>query len=207
MMFELYGSIYGGWVVDLELIPQNSTIISAGVGEDISFDLAMIEKRNVNVIGIDPTKKSHDFIEKTKPKNFQLIKKALWNKKETITLYKNRIDAYVSESVLESHSFTNKKQSYETETITLPELLEKHKNVSVIKMDVEGAEYEIIESLIELSIPQLCVEFHHFCSDKTLQDTINAINKLKELGYNYRVPKGDHNKLIELTFIHKTAFS
>lgn len=206
-MFELYGNLYGGWVVDLELIPQNSTIISAGVGEDISFDLAMIEKRNVNVIGIDPTKKSHDFIEKTKPKNFQLIKKALWSKKETITLYKNRIDAYVSESVLESHSFANKKQSYQTDTITLPELLEKHKNVSVIKMDVEGAEYEVIESLTELSVPQLCVEFHHFCSNKTLQDTINAINKLKELGYNYRTPKGDPNKLLELTFVHKTAFS
>lgn len=206
-MFELYGTIYGGWVVDLELIPSKSTIISAGVGEDISWDLEMIKHRDVKVIGVEPTEKSHKFIEKHQPKNFELLKKALWAKKEKITLYKNRVDAYVSESVLESHSFANKQESYEAETITIPELLEKHKNVSVLKMDVEGAEYEIIENLQELSIPQVCVEFHHFCSDKTFQDTLNAVNKMKELGYSYRVPKGEPNKLLELTFVHNTAFS
>ena len=31
--FELVGTQYGGWCVSLDLIPEGSTVISAGVGE------------------------------------------------------------------------------------------------------------------------------------------------------------------------------
>jgi hypothetical protein len=45
MAIELLGTDYGGWLIDLDLIPRGSTIISAGVGEDISFDLEQCIKK------------------------------------------------------------------------------------------------------------------------------------------------------------------
>ena len=41
--FNYMGSDYGGWSLSPDLIPESSTIISAGVGEDITFDLHLKE--------------------------------------------------------------------------------------------------------------------------------------------------------------------
>lgn len=52
------GSDYGGWyyIDDNELF--NSQIISAGLGEDASFDIELINKYNCKVISVDPTPKA-----------------------------------------------------------------------------------------------------------------------------------------------------
>ena len=47
---QYLGTEYGGWLVDLDLIPERSTIVSAGIGEDISFDLELIRQKRCNVI-------------------------------------------------------------------------------------------------------------------------------------------------------------
>ena len=99
------GTEYGGWLVDLSLIPERSTIISAGIGEDISFDLELIKQRRCNIIGVDPTPKSHLFIEKQNTlTNFLLVKKALDSESgKKIKMYKNSNPNHVSESILPSH--------------------------------------------------------------------------------------------------------
>ena len=105
MNFQLIGTEYGGWLLDLDWVPENSTIISAGVGEDISFDTYLINNKNCNIIGIDPTLKSHRFIESQEDlQNFVLIKSALTaTDNDVITLYKNKNDDHVSESILQNH--------------------------------------------------------------------------------------------------------
>lgn len=57
------GTPYGGWeFIDKNL--YNSTIISAGIGEDISFDVEFINKYDAKVILIDPTPRSIEHINK-----------------------------------------------------------------------------------------------------------------------------------------------
>ena len=51
------GSDYGGWWVPLDL-PVGSFCVSAGVGEDITFDLEIIETFDCSVLAIDPTPKA-----------------------------------------------------------------------------------------------------------------------------------------------------
>ena len=81
-------------------------------------------------------------------------------------------------------------------------LINEYDNVSVVKMDIEGSEYSVIESLVEVPscVRQFCVEFHHFCTDKTIEDTKNAISKLKSLGFDSFVEKPSDKQLSELTF-------
>jgi len=53
------GTIYGGWYLPEDIdLDENSIIYSGGVGEDISFDLALQHKYNCNMYLIDPTKKA-----------------------------------------------------------------------------------------------------------------------------------------------------
>ena len=57
------GSKYGGWdFIETESL-LNSTMISAGVGTDISFDVEMMQKYKTKVIFIDPTPTALDHLE------------------------------------------------------------------------------------------------------------------------------------------------
>jgi FkbM family methyltransferase len=207
MSFNLYGTNYGGWVVDLDLIPNGSTIISAGVGEDISFDLEMISKRQCNVIGIDPTPKSHRFIEDQRGlTNYELVKEALHTTSgDILQMYKNTRDDHVSESILPDHRSVKDFDSYYTSTVSLSSLFEKYKNISVIKMDIEGAEYDILRDISDIpsTVKQMCVEFHHFCTNKTIDDTKIIIDIIKALGFENYVEKPHSKSLSEITFWRK----
>ena len=149
MAFNLVGTEYGGWMIDMDLIPEGSTIVSAGVGEDISFDRVLIKEKKCKVIGIDPTLKSHVFIDNQRDlENYTLIKKALDSAHDdVIRLYKNRIPRHVSESVLTSHHSVSAFESYYTDTINLSSIFKTYSDISVIKMDIEGSEYKVIDAL------------------------------------------------------------
>ncbi|EJK67712.1 hypothetical protein THAOC_11220 [Thalassiosira oceanica] len=51
------GTDYGGWAFDEKLVGSSPVVYSFGLGEDISWDAAMIEKYNVRLFGFDPTPK------------------------------------------------------------------------------------------------------------------------------------------------------
>lgn len=51
------GTKYGGWAFDEKLAGPSPVVYSFGLGEDISWDAAMIEKYNVRLFGFDPTPK------------------------------------------------------------------------------------------------------------------------------------------------------
>jgi FkbM family methyltransferase len=59
-----------------------------------------------------------------------------------------------------------------------------HDHLDLLKMDIEGAEYEVIRDLAAHPVPitQLLVEFHHGEFGHALEDTRQAINALDALG-------------------------
>lgn len=200
------GSEYGGWVVAPELIPFGSTVISAGVGEDITFDAMLMEHKKCAVVGIDPTPKAREYAAGHSPRAFTFLNRALWHEdNREILMFKNKNPEHVSESVLSTHNGISNADSYPARTIAIETVLQKFRNVSVLKMDVEGAEYEVLPRLRALTVPQLCVEFHHFCSDRTIDDTRNCIAHLQRLGYTYIYDANKGRPLTEVTFIHETC--
>ena len=52
---EFLGSDYGGWCICPENLTADSVVYSFGVGEDISFDLALIERFGLRVMLLIPT--------------------------------------------------------------------------------------------------------------------------------------------------------
>jgi FkbM family methyltransferase len=206
---EYLGTEYGGWLVDLDLIPERSTIVSAGIGEDISFDLELIKQKRCNIIGVDPTPKSHSFIERQNMlTNFLLVKKALDSESDKeIKMYKNSNPNHVSESILPSHFSVKKGESYLAKTISLQNIFEKYDDISLIKMDIEGSEYNVLNSLetIPASVKQMCIEFHHFCTDHNMDDTHKVISLLKDFGFKKHYMNNIHSShpWAELTFVRE----
>jgi FkbM family methyltransferase len=177
-----FGTDYGGWTVDLDHIKDGDTIIDAGLGEDITFPLELQQKREVFVVGVDPTEKSIKHVKEIDPAGFELLECAIAPEGvKTITMHKNTNPNWVSESAMSTHSSVGE-DTYEAQCISFKELREKYDNIAVIKMDIEGSEYDCLEECV--GIKQICVEFHHFCmEDKSQADTEALIQKMKEHGY------------------------
>ncbi len=77
----------------------------------------------------------------------------------------------------------------QVEMISLPSLLERArcKQVDLLKVDIEGAEWDVLGSLTEREariIRQISVEFHDFMDPELRPRTESCIARLKELGYS-----------------------
>jgi len=194
----------GSHFIDMDLVPENSVIISVGIGRDVSFDNALIKQKHCFVVGIDPTNLSEKFINNIKDEkfisNFKFIKKALYGEKDKKLRIGSRAWSLLAK---ESETF------YEVQPITLKEVLEEYPNPSVLKLDIEGSEYSVIDSVDKIDIPQVAVEFHHWLGDRaswshgqidnpyTLEDTKRCIKKLEDMGYRVAHVEGSENRQIE----------
>jgi FkbM family methyltransferase len=73
--------------------------------------------------------------------------------------------------------------------------------IDLLKMDIEGFEYEIIDQFLDQRIPvrQLCVEFHPWLAPgRTFGRTLKTIAKLYRAGYRiiYK-QRGDHSFVLK----------
>lgn len=207
LKFQRAGTQFGGYYICLDLIEKKSNVISAGVGSDTSFDEFLCRNKDCGIIAIDPTECAAKAIRKNSLNIIEFINKPLTKlNREIIKMYKRKPEKQgVSESKFYDPLFLQE-DYYEIESVSLDFLLKKYRNISVLKMDIEGAEYEVIESLNELDIPQVCIEFHQENSMRTRSqfgDTDNANNhaqeKLYDMGYVFGYAKSD----FEITFVHK----
>jgi len=84
---------------------------------------------------------------------------------------------------------------HEIETVSLDKLLSDFASVDLVKMDIEGAEWEVLlntpaESL--LKIQQLTVEFHDFIEKGKKNATLECVKRMKSLGYKLDYESTDY---------------
>ena len=60
-----------------------------------------------------------------------------------------------------------------------------HKKIALLKMDIEGSEYDVIEDILtnKLEIDQILVEFHHRFPGIGMQKTLDSVAALRRAGY------------------------
>jgi len=77
-----------------------------------------------------------------------------------------------------------------------------HAHIDVLKMDIEGAEYNVIENILKtkISINQILIEFHGYFSENGKNRTKQAIKKLKKNGFEIFAVSETLN---EISFINK----
>jgi FkbM family methyltransferase len=183
---EWYGNEYGGFFVCPDFLNENSIVYSFGIGEDISFDEEMIKRHNCKVFGFDPTPKSIRWIAgRSIPKNFVFHPYGIAPNTGTMKFFLPENDTHVSGSIVHNSHTSNKTievpmKSFEDVVREL-----KHARIDVLKMDIEGAEYNILPGILKanVEIGQILVEFHHRSIRNGAQLSERAIGLLKEYGF------------------------
>lgn len=198
MDIKYLGTEYGGWTIDIDHIQNGDVVIDAGIGEDASFLHELLKYRDVSIIGVDPTKKSHDYISKNPISRMEFLKKAIAKHgTDEIEMFKNNNPDHVSESCYSDHSSTAGNESYFASCISFRTLIDKY-SPSLIKMDIEGSEYDVLHECI--GIKQICVEFHHHCiPSRSIHETEKCVNVMIENGYEVISIKNNR----EYTFVLK----
>ena len=182
------GSYYGGWTVLPKLIGPKSIVYSFGIGDDISWDLGMIDRFGVTVHGFDPTPRCVTWLRRQKlPEAFCFHEVGLANYDGQATfVMRNSAPDWSSYNIASASE-----DAYENVTCPVQRLATimkslSHDYIDVLKLDIEGAEYDVLQDIMAgvVRTKQLLIEFHYFEDlERRLKDTKVAINGLNRDGY------------------------
>lgn len=180
------GSDYGGWTICPDDIGPESIVYSFGVGDDISFDLALIAQFDLNIYAFDPTPRSINWIRGQQlPANFNFTDIGLADYDGQAAFSPPDNPLHVSYTLLERPQFPGQLINAPVQRLDSIAAKFGHTHIDILKMDIEGAEYGVISDLKKsaIGINQLLVEFHHRFDSVSYKDTKNASSILKDLGF------------------------
>jgi FkbM family methyltransferase len=184
------GGAGGGWVIPARLLSRSSTCYCVGVGEDITFDLALIERFGCQVFAFDPTPRAIAHVRKhaREVPNFHFHDLGVWEKDAELKFFAPRNAAHVSHSVVNLQHTTD---FFTARCKRLSTIMRElgHAKIDLLKLDIEGAEYEVVQSLIDDRIfPAIvCVEFDQ---PMPYRRTLRAVGALRDVGYELSSVEG-----------------
>ncbi len=153
------GSDYGGWYVPIEFCKQTTytkTLISAGIGHDVTFEIAM-QNNGFHVIAIDPIDECCEFAKNSElnQKNLEIINAGLWRNSGKALFYPPKNVNHVSWSITNSQNSPNS-SALKFEVIELNDVMRKilknnGNQLTILKLDIEGAERYLFTAIEENS--------------------------------------------------------
>jgi FkbM family methyltransferase len=193
---------YGGWSICKCNLTRESIVYSFGVGEDISFDLSVIATYGLRVFAFDPTPRSIEWLNHQKlPREFKFYPFGIAGHDGTVKFYPPENTNHVSHSIIPKNEKTFK--PIEVRVKRLSSIMQNfnHSFIDILKMDIEGAEYDVINDLVnmkDICVKQVLVEFHHRFDGIRKRDTEASINKMLNFGYKlFNISRSEQ----EYTFI------
>lgn len=185
LAYRHFGSDYGGWPVIVTMLRPDSIVYAVGVGTDATFDLALIDATGCTVHAFDPTPRALAWVQGQEwPENWHFHALGVANRDETIPFFEPLNPDHVS--------FSAKPAGATSVATALPVRRVRtimqdfgHLAIDLLKMDIEGFEYDVIDDLIDSGVrpTQLLVEFHHGMYGIELERTYTATSRLRAAGY------------------------
>jgi len=204
--FSWKGNNYGGfYTTDINLY-NDAVVCSFGVGEDISFDQDLYSRFNCTFHLFDPTPRSITFInDQQLPKGFNFHPYGIANETGMVDFYMPANPSHVSGSIV-GHANVDEQSKISVQMRSWHDICQNLgiKKIQLLKMDIEGAEYDVIPSLLEgeVVIEQLVIEFHSRYLENGTALTKNAIELLRKHQFKLFAVS---DTLEEVSFIHASV--
>ena len=177
------GTAYGGWSIPVGLISKDSVCYLAGLGEDASFDLSLIERFGCTAYAFDPVPEAARYAESVSSREprFRFSPVGLWSSDGSLRFFDNAEPGFVSRSATNMHATGS---STEAEVRSIDSLMTElgHEQVDLLKLSVEGSEYALVDDVLAKGLPVkvLCVEF---AQPAPLEPIIARVRALEAGGY------------------------
>ena len=174
----------GGYVIDFEVIKKCNTLITFGLGPDWSFELDYVKaNKEVKIYLYDYSVTSYPYIKDVMKyfRRFLIFRtkfEALSTRVKYLYYYKKFLNSKNVFFFKEKIAFPVKKK-IDADIEKVFSRIDNKQDV-VLKSDIEGSEYEIIDEILKYSprIKMLIFEFHWI--DKKEEAFLNSVKKLKE---------------------------
>ena len=180
------GARSGVWTVSSEGLGPESIVYSFGVGDNIAWELALIEKYGLTVHAFDPTPACVAWIAQQRlPNKFHFHPIGIAAHDGFCTFHLPRRGSRFN--YIPAPADALNVQQVEMPVKRLATLMVElgHRQIDVLKMDIEGGEFAVLDDLLVAGIPakQILVEFHHHFRGVGLGATVRAIRALNDAGY------------------------
>lgn len=184
------------WTICPDGLNAKSIVYSGGIGSDISFEHELVKQFGCDIVLLDPSPtgmKTMALPENNIPQ-FHYFPSALAAHTGKLNLGPPR----------QGDSWSVRNDSSDRIGVSCTDLLSlmrqsHHDRIDLLKMDIEGSEYEVIDDFLKHRIPirQLCVEFHHALIPGIRRfQTIRSILKLVFRGYKLISQEGENYTFI-----------
>ncbi len=169
-------------------INDKSIVIDVGAFKG-EFAEKILLKFGSNLILLEPLINEYNILEKKFFLNekIKLINKALSDHNKKAYLLNNANNSLITNK--------NSNKTLEVDCLDVKDLFDGELNIDLIKLNVEGSEYEIIEKLIDLNYLTKCknylIQFHHkdnkefYVRKKNIEKNFIDNNFLKVVNYEY----------------------
>ena len=178
------GNDYGGFLVATDILDKinkkrNLIVYSFGIGEDLSFSKDVLKRWNCDIYAFDPTPKAVQYVKQSnlvKSEGFHFYEWGISDQngtgkfhlpKEEIYVPKNLVGysdvQEVSGSIIQHEGVEGEIIDVELKTLKTIMRCLNHETIDLLKMDIEGAEFAVIDEILNSGIvfKELCVEIHN----------------------------------------------
>ena len=198
-------SLVSGWAMVTAAIDASQPVYSFGVGDTVFWDLHMIRRFGVTVHAFDPTPASIAWVARQQlPPQFIFHDFGISN-------FDGELDFHPPRRIGNTHYSQEKRwrpfdrrppvsgRVYRLATI-MRQL--GHDRLGVLKLDVEGSEFEAIPDLIAsgIEVDQLLVEIHYHFPSRSFAEGLQLVRQLKANGFVcvFASPRG-----LEFSFVRE----
>ena len=173
----------------VEMLPTQARVLSLGLSwiTQVGFEAAMLNAGH-KVVGCDPSVPSCYASWKLGQMfpNYSFMAKAVTGEDGIIKVRYEKNESFEMAAHTTHDDFKQfDKETYrEVESVSLATLVKLYEGFDVLKMNIEGFEYDILDSITSLDIAQVLVSFHHSCCDEySLEDTLECVENMEHMGY------------------------
>jgi FkbM family methyltransferase len=190
--YETYKEIFENNIYEFKTTSLTPIILDCGANMGVSILYFSKKYPSAKILAFEPDETVLPFLEKNiKSQNIQnveLIKKAVWTEETELKFFTdNGLGGRVG-------------VKYENQTpkiiksVRLRDFLETQNPIDMLKIDIEGSEYAVIQDCKDLlfNINHIFIEYHSFYDEKQHLDDL--LNILKKQGFRYHLKESFSRK-------------